>query len=235
MTCATNPWLNYNQCSGVTPTWFIVNDGCNNPCGCLPQSNVCNPIRRRFSPFCKLIDVTPAAPQVYLRIAPSPQTDSQALTFSYSRVTLELRRKGCETMIASYPAWRRDGRGYIGFYFDDNLFNGPSGYYIGDVFIDCVYCFSVNFRKPMCEAFVTDCYVQPALDTCGTGECGVALAIGADVIGGTRCGLPVPANQCGPIAPYFQIDNPPPPPPVCDTSSACCFVPAKAIGFDCIG
>lgn len=236
MSCSSNQWTYYNQCTGVSPAWYLLNDGCNNPCGCLPQSSVCTPIRRKFSPFCKVIDVSSATPQVYLRVAPSVQLDSQALTFAHSRVTLELRRKGCETMLASYPAWRRDGRGYIGFYFDNTLFSGPAGYYVGDVFIDCCYCFSVTLRKPKCEALVTDCYVQPAIDTCGNGECGLGNVIGMGPIGmlGESCSLPGETTACGPIAPYFPLDNPPAPTPVCSSSSACSFRPPP-VGLTCIG
>ena len=49
----------------------------------------------------------------------------------------------------------------VNVYFDDALFAQPSGYYYGDIFIDCVYCFTVNLRLPRCEAVVTDCYAQP--------------------------------------------------------------------------
>lgn len=235
MTCQTNPWLNYNQCTGVTPQWFIANDGCNNLYGCLPLAQPCPTIHRRFSPYCKMIDVTPSAPQVYLRVAPSPQSDSLALTFTQSRVQLQLRRKGCEDVIATYNAWRRDENGYIGFYFDDALFSGCSGFYIGDVFIDCQYCFSVNLRLPPCESFVTDCYVQPILETCAQGMCGVLVPAGFGVVGGLYCSPAQPESCCGTIAPFFPLTNPPPPAPVCSTGSTCCYVPATAAGAAAAG
>lgn len=212
----------------ITQDWFSEFDG--QPCGCLFPIPTVPTVHRRFSPFCRLIDVSPSAPQVYFRVAPSVQNDASSLTFNNSRVYLELRRKGMEDLIATYNAWRRDANGYIGFYFDDSLFGGCPGYYVGDIFIDCKYCMSVQLRLPPCETFVTDCYALPALEDCGRGECTVVDLIGMGVIGGLTCDIPPATTVCGPVAPFFDLNNSVPPPPVCGVDSACCFTPATAAG-----
>lgn len=185
-------------------------------------------LRRRFSPFCRIVDVTPNSPQVYFRVAPSVQNDSTALTFIHSRVYLELRRKGVETLLGTYNAWRRDANGNIGFYFDDILFGSAPGFYVGDVFIDCVYCFSVQLRLPPCETVVTDCYVQPVLETCGEGDCAVVDVVGFGSIGSWPCNIAV-SSICGNVAPYFEIANPGSPP--AQTSVSSC----STTGFTPIG
>jgi len=220
----------YSQCSGVTPAWYVANDGCNNPAGCLPTLVACQPAIRRFSPYCQLIEVTRATPQVYLRVAPSIQRDGTSLTFSHSGVYLELRRKGLPDLLATYRAWRRDANGYIGFYFDDYLFAQPSGYYIGDVFIDCTYCFSVNLRLPRCEAVVTDCYVQPIMETCGQGECAVIDVAGLGAAGGLVCDDPNVNPNCATIAPFFPLDNPQAPPTAPCPTNQCCVSAAPVVG-----
>ncbi len=225
----TAPFSDYNQCTGVTPTWFVLNDGCNNPLGCIPILTQCAPAHRRFSPYCNMIEVNPTTPQVYLRVAPSVQRDATSLTFSHSGVYLELRRKGMPALLATYTAWRRDANGYIGFYFDDALFAQPPGFFIGDVFIDCAYCFSVNLRLPRCQAVVTDCYVQPILENCGNGECAIQDAAGFGVVGGLQCDTPV-TSPCAGVAPYFPLDNPVVPvTPPCPTSTACCLAPSTLV------
>jgi hypothetical protein len=201
--------------------WFQQFDS--EPCGCIPVAPCVPQLRRHFSPFCRMVDVTPSTPQVYFRVAPSVQHDSTALLFTHSRVYLELRRKGIENLLGTYNAWRRDANGNIGFYFDDVLFNSEPGFFIGDVFIDCVYCFSVQLRLPPCEAVVTDCYVQPIHDVCERGECTVVDIVGFGTIGSWPCNIVVP-SICGDIAPYFELTNPgivpahQNPPPGCNTT-----------------
>lgn len=203
--------------------WTEQFDG--EPCGCIPVP-VCLPtLRRRFSPFCRWADVSPQTPQVYFRIASSVQHDSQTFLFTNSRVYLELRRKGMEALIATYDAWRQDATGNVGFYFDDTLFNQPPGFFIGDVFVDCVYCFSVQLRLPPCELVVTDCYVQPIMETCGRGECSVASIVGLGVIGLGPWSCAAPDSVCGVTPPYFEITNSAPlptapscPPPGCNST-----------------
>lgn len=223
MSCQQNNFFSdYNQCTGVTPQWFIENDGCTNVQGCIPIASPCQPTFRRFSPYCQFLEVTPAAPQLYLRVAPSPQQDASSLTFAHTSAYAELRRKGIPDLLATYQAWRRDENGYIGFYFDDAYFAQPTGYYLLDIFLDCSYCFSVNLRKPRCEAVVMDCYVQPVMETCGTGDCNATNVVGFDTAGGLVCTDVNPNPVCAGIAPYFPLDNPQVPVvPPCPSAPCC--------------
>lgn len=212
-------------------SWYENFDGWQ--CGCITPVITSCTINRRFSPFCRIVDVVPSTPQVYFRVALSSQRDSTSLTFAHSSVYLELRRKGMEALLATYTAWRRDENGYVGFYFDDALFGQPPGFFIGDVYIDCKYCFSVQLRLPPCETFVTDCYVVPALEDCGRGECTVLDPVGLGVAGGLPCDAP--STVCGDAIPYFDLSNPVPPASVCGIPTACCFTPACAAGSVPIG
>ncbi len=197
-------------------------------CECAVVPN-CPTLHRRYSPYCRMVEVSAYNPQVYFTVAPSIRFSNSALTFNRDRVYLELRRKGCENLLATYSVWRRDLNGNIGFYFDDTLFGQPPGYFIGDVYINCTYCFSVQLRLSPCEAVVTDCYVQPIMETCGKGECGVIQVVGIGSIGGLSCAV---TSDCGPIAPYFPLDNPATPP---QAQLAQCCIPATSAGTGSIG
>lgn len=184
-------------------SWYEQYDG---DLSCCIQPVCSTPVlRRRFSPYCRIVDVTPQTPQVYFRVD-SSLSSGVTLTFNYSRVYLELRRKGQETLIATYNAWRRDENGAIGFYFDDAFFEQCDGYYVGDVYIDCKYCFSVQLRLPPCEAAVVGCYVQPAMETCGREVCSLIDPVGLGIVGGWMCDI-APATNCGDIAPYFTLSD----------------------------
>lgn len=198
-------------------------------CDCAIIETDCPTFHRRFSPYCRMVDVSTAAPQVYFSVAPSLRASLNRLTFNSDRVYLELRRKGCENLLATYNAWRRDLYGNIGFYFDDTLFAQNPGFFIGDVYINCVYCFSVQLRFAGCEAVVMDCYTQPIMETCGKGECSVIQVIGVGSIGGFGCAV---TSDCGPIAPYFPLDNPATPPQV--EQNQCC-TPMSVAGVGSMG
>jgi hypothetical protein len=214
-------------------SWYSVNDGL--PCGCIIPDPVVPTLRRRFSPDCRMVDVGPATPQAYFSIAPSVQSNGHQASFSYDRAYMNVYRKGREDLlITTYNVWRRDINGAIGWYFDDTLFNQPPGFFIGDVFIDCDYCFSVQLRLPRCESVVTSCYVQPIMEQCGEGECSVIQPMGEGLIGGGECALPPAVTTCGTQAPYFPLENPLKPPAPCAESSACCLTPDPA-GFQPAG
>lgn len=177
---------------------------------CPPVTASCIPIRR-FSPYCRLVEVSPAAPQTYFLVGTSLRNPSVA-NFNNTGVYLELRRKGCENLIATYPVWRRDEHGAIGFYFDDNFFSQAPGYYIGDIYFNCSYCLSVQLYLAPCQAVVFDCYAAPVMDA-GIAPCDLFPSVGLESIGGLEC-LPasVPAPACGPVPPFYPLINPPVPP-----------------------
>lgn len=186
---------------------------------CAPTTQAC--LRRRYSPYCRFITVSRATPQVYLTVTPAPAS-GVPVTFNHDSVYLELRRKGCEgTLLATYPAWRRDANGAIGFYFDDTLFDFRAGFFIGDVYINGAYCFSVQLWLHDCEATVVDCYVQPLQETCGLDACvSVVDTIGLETIGGG----PYPES-----VPYFDLNNPLYPQPAA-LASGNCTLDIAAIG-----
>jgi hypothetical protein len=197
-------------------------------CDCIVIEPDCPSFHRKYSPYCRLIDVSANTPQVYLRVASSIRFSSQVLTFNHDRVYMELRRKGCENLLATSPAWRRDADGNIGFYFDGNLFDQSPGFFIGDVYINCNYCFSVQLRLSGCEAAVIGCYVEPALEECGQGECGLTPSIGTGAIGGLAC--PAPASECGTVAPFFPMSNTIPVSPSACATPSCSIVSVSGIG-----
>lgn len=173
-------------------------------CDCIVIEDSCPSIHRRFSPYCRMVDVDASNPQVYFSVGAAINSNV-VLTFNHDRAYLELRKKGSEYLIATYNVWRRDLNGAIGFFFDANLFTQTPGYYIGDVYINCTYCFSVQLRLRPCSSVVLSCYTQPVLETCGVEDCGVIQVIGVGSIGGATCAA---TSNCGPIPPYFPLDNP---------------------------
>lgn len=205
-------------------SWYTEFDGAQNCC--IPVC-VVPERRRRFSRACRLVDVSSCNPQAYFTVAANYATDSTAWAFSHDHVYMEVFRKGREDIpVATYNVWRRDANGAIGFYFDDTLFATP-GFYVGDVFINCVYCFSVQLRVPPCEAVVTDCYTVAALETCGSDICAFIEPAGYGIVGGGECGVPT-NTVCGPVAPFFELYDPVGATAVLSGSTGCSFTPEPA-------
>ncbi len=208
--------------------WFQTFDGAD--CGCIPLVPCLPILRRRFSPDCRCIDVGPTVPQVYYNVAPSVQRNGHQLTFNNDRSYMKVFRKGLEHIeIATYNVWRRDANGALGFYFDDVLFNQPTGFYVGDIYINCNYCMSVQLRLPPCETVVTSCYTVPIMEECGLGECSVIQVVGEGVIGDGPCALPPTVTSCGTIAPFFPLENPLAPPAPCPDTSCCVTIDPAGI------
>lgn len=180
--------------------WYAENDG--RLCGCIEPTPPVPLFCRRFS-GCGILDVSPSHPQAYFRIAPSVRYDGSSFTFANMDAYMEVRYKGREELIATYPAWRIDANGYVGFYFDDTLWQNKPGFYVGDIFLNCAYCLSVQLRLPRCEAVVTDCYAQPVLETCGDVCCGIIDMAGDGMAGGGTCGVPT-------SPPFYDLTNPGP-------------------------
>ena len=171
------------------------------PCSCKP---------RRFT-GCDWIEISPGTAKVFVRMLQSVQVPK---LFVPNRTAMQnkLYREGCDSLVAEYNAWQRDANGYVGFYFDDCILAASAGYYVGDVFLGCDYCFSLKFRLAPCELIVDDCQVENQVETCGTTLCELYPAIGEGTIGGVDCALPPSAapcgNTCGAIPPYFDDSNP---------------------------
>lgn len=206
--------------------WYVANDGAQ--CGCIPVCAAVPARWRRFSRTCRLVDVSPANPQAYFAVAASYGTDSTQLSFNHDRVYMEVFRKGREDIrVATYNVWRRDANGSLGFYFDESIFCLP-GFYVGDVFINCEYCFSVQLRVPVCAAVVTDCYTVAALETCGADICAFVEPAGYGTAGGGECGVPPTVTECGTIAPFFELYDPVGATAAPCGPTGCCFTPDPA-------
>jgi len=163
--------------------------------------------RRRFS-GCDWIPLTPSTAKVFFRML---QSDAVPTQFIPTRTPMQIKmyREGSDCLLAQYDAWQRDSRGYVGFYFDNDVLGEPAGYYVGDVYLGCDYCFSLRFRLAPCELIVDDCVVVEQVDSCGREVCALYPAIGEGTIGGVDCALaPTTAEVCGAVPPYFDDSNP---------------------------
>jgi len=172
---------------------------------CVPTT--CVP--RRYS-GCDWIALSPGSAKVFFRMLESEQRPAQFIP-NRTPMLMKLYRQGTTCLIAKYPAWQRDANGYVGFYFDDAILRAHAGYYVGDVFLGCEYCFSLKFRLAPCELVVDECYVEPQVETCGKEVCAIYPAIGEGTIGGVDCALlPVASctETCGVVPPYVEDSNP---------------------------
>jgi len=172
----------------------LAPDGCGKP--------------RRYS-GCDWIAISPGTAKVFVRMLQSVQNPVQFIP--KVPIQIKMYRQGISCLLATYDAWQRDANGYVGFYFDEALLAQPAGYYVGDLFFGCEYCFSLKFRLAPCELIADDCRVVEQIETCGKTVCAIYPAIGEGTIGGVDCAL-VPPNQCedpcGTVAPYFDDSNP---------------------------
>jgi hypothetical protein len=167
--------------------------------------------QRRYS-GCDWIAISPGTAKVFVRMLQSHQNPSQFIPDQVP-VQIKMYREGINCVIAEYPAWQRDSKGYVGFYFDDALLAQAAGYYVGDVFLGCDYCFSLKFRLAPCELIVDDCRVENQVETCGAEICAIYSAIGEGVVGGgPDCPASPPCSPCddtcGAVPPFFDDSNP---------------------------
>jgi hypothetical protein len=166
----------------------------------------CNPIRRRYAD-CDYIDIVPGIKKTFIRMLRSRQ-DPVQFDPTRVRIYIEIKKRGCETLVACYDAFQRTADGYVGFYWDATFTAACEGLYVGDVYVDCNYCFSVLFRIPRCELVVDSCYNEYEAATCGAGECSMLETVGTGVVGGIECEEPVDSNECGLPPPYFESHDP---------------------------
>jgi hypothetical protein len=133
---------------------------------------------------------------------------TQQLLFGCACVRIELLRKGREVIIATYDAFSINNENEVCFYWDTDFLLQPYGYYLGDIFINDEYCFTVEFRIRRCEAVVVACRTErekacaPGCeDAIGKGplgaidpSCGVVPCIATDTI--DTC---VTTGSCSPV------------------------------------
>jgi hypothetical protein len=173
---------------------------------CVSNCGPCVPKKRRYAD-CEYITITPAVKKTFIRMLNSRQYPAQ-VDPGRLNIYIEIRYRGCNELIACYNAFQRTLEGYVGFYWDATFTEACAGLYVGDVYVDCEYCFSIHFRIPKCELIVDSCYNEFAAEDCGKGECSMVPTVGAGVVGGTTCPTPPPSGECGLPAPFFETTDP---------------------------
>lgn len=183
-----------------------------NPCGCINREPLKPKRKRRFS-GCGILDVDPSVVKTWFRVESSAYASAQQLLLNHTCMRIELTRKGKGDVFASYDAFSTDNDGNVSFYWDDVFLTRPPGFYLGDVFFDDVYCFTVQFRIRSCEAVIAACQNEhEPLCRTGynetTGSQGMPLScedrpcIPQDVIETAQPISPMcnslPENECGP-------------------------------------
>lgn len=150
--------------------------------------------------------VTPTTKKTFFRLL-NNQVEMRQWLMNNESVFIEIRYKGVDVMVARYDAFQRDLNGMLGFMWDAQFLGNVTGLYIGDVYVGCNYCFSVNFRLAPCEAIVDTAYNDEGIETCSAGECAPVAEIGVETLGGTDCPVPY-IGECGAPAPFFTVENP---------------------------
>lgn len=127
-----------------------------NPCGCSNREPLKPERKRRFS-GCGILDIDPTVVKTWFRVESSAYASAQQILLNHTCMRIELTRKGKEDVFASYDAFSTDNEGNVSFYWDDEFITRPPGFYLGDVFFNEMYCFTVQFRIRRCEAVVSSC------------------------------------------------------------------------------
>jgi hypothetical protein len=126
-----------------------------NPCGCINREPLKPPRKRRFS-GCDMHEIDASVVKTWFKLGASA-ADTQQLLVNSACVRIELMRKGSEDVFASYDAFSTNTASEVSFYWDAEFLERPFGFYIGDIFINEHYCFSVQFRIRKCEAVALSC------------------------------------------------------------------------------
>lgn len=200
---------------------------------CVSNCGPCVPMKRRYAD-CDYITITPAVSKTFVRLLASQQ-DGRQIDPARVEIYVEIRLRGCNNLIACYNAFQRTAEGFVGFYWDATFTGQCPGLYVGDVFVDCKYCFSILFRIPKCEIVAQDCYNEFTLEDCGLGECSMVDAVGAGVVGGLACETAPPATECGVAPPYFESMDPVEPPPDANNCNLSCTPAFHITGDDIVG
>lgn len=196
--------------------------------------NTCGPKHRRYASECDYIDITASVKKTFIRMLMSQQ-DQHQYDPTRSRIYIEIKRRGCETIIACYDAFQRTADGHVGFYWDATFTEACEGLYVGDVYVDCRYCFSIKFRRPRCELIVDNCYNEYAAETCGMGECSMLEAVGDGVVGGLECESAPASTECGIAPPYFESVDPAAPEEAAQGCNLSCTPAFSIAGDDIVG
>lgn len=167
-----------------------------------PTCGSCGCIHRRYANKDYVV-ITPNVKKTFIRMT----SDAMQVDPAGMHVYMDVKLRGCETLVARYDAFQRTADGYLGFYWDAQFTGACPGLYVGDVYIDCKYCFSVKMRVPRCNIMVDSFYNEMGVELCGEGECSMLITVGEGVVGGIECDS-VPSSECGLPAPYFETTDP---------------------------
>lgn len=193
------------------------------PAPCPPSPCSVDAARRRYGSK-DYIEIDANVRKTFLRLMTNNHAPAHVLPNALP-IYIEIRRRGNETLIARYDAFQRTLDGDVGFYWDSLFNEAAAGLYVGDVFIDCCYCFSVLFRIRRCEMVIGGYHNEMATETCGMGECSMLITIGEGVVGGIECEVVPEPSECGLPPPYFETTDPVPHDPpctvTCDTDLSC--------------
>lgn len=133
-----------------------MNQEQHNPCGCINREPLKPKRKRRFT-GCGIHDIDPTVVKTWFRVESSAYASAQQLLFNHACIRIELIRKGSEDVFASYDAFSTDNDSNVSFYWDNEFLTRPAGFYLGDVFFNERYCFTLQLRIRNCEAVVTAC------------------------------------------------------------------------------
>lgn len=180
-----------------------------NLCGCVTRSAPVSR-KRRYS-GCGILNIDASVVRSWFKLDTNALPSAQRLFLTCECVRIELLRKGKEVLIATYNAFSLSNDNEVGFYWDADFLLQPPGYYIGDIFINDNYCFTLEFRIRKCETVVVACRVDYEKPCATPGD----AAIGKNILGGI-------AGDCGPVAciPLDMLDTRVAGVAVCDTLPA---------------
>jgi hypothetical protein len=112
-------------------------------------------IVRRFT-GCGVQDINPNTFKSWYSFHTNSRTGVPT-QFDGQLVELRFVRKGKEAVVVAYAPFSRGVDGTVSFYWDDELFKLPAGFYTADVYVDGEYCVSLPFRQRRCELAVVAC------------------------------------------------------------------------------
>lgn len=122
--------------------------------GCIPREPYIAERKRRIVGCITEIDSSVA--MTWFTLATS-KTDLRGVILEPAEVRMDIVRKGQEGVSVAYRAFTKDLNGRMGFYWDQSLYTLNPGWYLGDVYVQDSYCFSVQFRIRTCEIDVVGC------------------------------------------------------------------------------
>lgn len=200
---------------------------------CIPPCGSCGTFHRNYANR-DYIEINSNVKKTFIRMLANASNPAQ-VDPGRLNAYVEIRLRGCETLIACYNAFQRTAQGYLGFYWDAQFTEACAGLYVGDVYVDCRYCFSIKFRIRPCAMVVDSSYNEEAAETCGMGDCQLLPTVGIGGVGGLECPEAPSASECGLPPPYFETTDPAVPEEATQTCNLHCAPVACVVGDDIVG